>query len=101
MNSNGHCHFSVFQNSVEVMTDKCESENTVSDTSLYQCCCSDCNCTKFSASSSRITENNVKYFLRDEVAVHNKLQDFWVILHGNVLDLTMFLKTRQDSMTCV
>ncbi|XP_063697746.1 cytochrome b5 domain-containing protein 1 [Culicoides brevitarsis] len=41
----------------------------------------------------------MKYFLRDEVLMHNKPKDFWVIFFNDVLDLTLFFKTREDSMT--
>ncbi|XP_055644328.1 cytochrome b5 domain-containing protein 1 [Toxorhynchites rutilus septentrionalis] len=33
-----------------------------------------------------IGQNN--YFLRDEVAVHNQIGSAWVIIHGNVFDIT-------------
>lgn len=67
---------------------------------LYQCGSQDCKAIQ-KRESVRVPEQIVKYYLRDEVVVHNTLNDFWVILHGNVLDLTIFLNTRQDSMTCV
>ncbi|CAD6999632.1 unnamed protein product [Ceratitis capitata] len=38
----------------------------------------------------------MRYYLHDEVVLHNKKDDFWVVLHGNVLDLTPFLKDRYD-----
>ena len=39
----------------------------------------------------------LKYYLYDEVCIHNKRDDFWVVIHGNVLDLTQLLNDRCDS----
>uniref|UniRef100_A0A1I8N4C5 Cytochrome b5 domain-containing protein 1 n=1 Tax=Musca domestica TaxID=7370 RepID=A0A1I8N4C5_MUSDO len=41
--------------------------------------------------------SNLRYFLYDEVCVHNKKDDFWIVIHGNVFDLTPMLRDRQDS----
>lgn len=43
----------------------------------------------------------MRYYLHDEVVLHNKKDDFWVVLHGNVLDLTPFLKDRYDHWNSV
>lgn len=37
-----------------------------------------------------LPEPSVKRYIRDEVVVHNRHDDIWVILNGNVLDLTSF-----------
>lgn len=39
----------------------------------------------------------LKYYLYDEVCIHNKRDDFWVVIHGNVFDLTQLLNDRLDS----
>ncbi|KAM7351894.1 cytochrome b5 domain-containing protein 1 [Cochliomyia hominivorax] len=39
----------------------------------------------------------MKYYLYDEVCIHNKRNDFWVVIHGNILDLTPLLNDRSDS----
>jgi hypothetical protein len=41
----------------------------------------------------------MKYYLRDEVVIHNRSDDIWIIIHGKVLDLTKLLKDRKDSDT--
>lgn len=41
--------------------------------------------------------SKLRYFLYDEVCVHNKKDDFWIVIHGNVFDLTPMLRDRQDS----
>lgn len=33
-----------------------------------------------------------KFYLRNEVVVHNHPNDFWIIIAGIVLDLTKFIK---------
>ncbi|KAH8262726.1 cytochrome b5 domain-containing protein 1 [Drosophila bipectinata] len=38
----------------------------------------------------------MRYYLKDEVVGHNKKDDFWVIIHMNVFDLTEMLKDRTD-----
>lgn len=43
----------------------------------------------------------VKYYLPDEVVVHNKLDDIWVIINGNVLDLTNFFQSRTEFLSPV
>lgn len=39
----------------------------------------------------------MKYYLYDEVCIHNKRNDFWVVIHNNILDLTPLLIDRSDS----
>lgn len=43
----------------------------------------------------------IKFFTKDEVVVHNRPEDFWLIIHGWVLDLTSMLQKRRCSMTPV
>ncbi|XP_055384267.1 cytochrome b5 domain-containing protein 1 [Condylostylus longicornis] len=40
-----------------------------------------------------------KFFIRDEVVIHNKPHDFWIIIHGNVLDLTSFIISKLRNNT--
>jgi Cytochrome b5-like Heme/Steroid binding domain len=41
----------------------------------------------------------MKYFRRDEIVVHNTISDIWVIINGQVFDLSKLLKDRHDSDT--
>ncbi|XP_037805588.1 cytochrome b5 domain-containing protein 1 [Lucilia sericata] len=41
--------------------------------------------------------DKMKYYLYDEVCIHNNKNDFWVVIHGNILDLTPLINDRQDS----
>ena len=41
------------------------------------------------------------FFTRDEVVIHNSTNDMWVILNGNVLDLTNLFEGRIESMNDV
>lgn len=43
----------------------------------------------------------MRFYLLDEVVLHNKKDDFWVVIHGNVLDLTPLLKDRYDHWNSV
>ncbi|KAH8412109.1 hypothetical protein KR222_011377 [Zaprionus bogoriensis] len=38
----------------------------------------------------------LRYYLFDEVVIHNKKHDCWVVIHSNVLDLTPLLNDRRD-----
>uniref|UniRef100_A0A336LEN1 CSON010479 protein n=1 Tax=Culicoides sonorensis TaxID=179676 RepID=A0A336LEN1_CULSO len=61
------------------------------ENNIYKCFCADCTSIEKELivySHSSINPGN-KHFLRDEVVLHNKPNDFWIILHENVLDLTM------------
>ncbi|XP_037961096.1 cytochrome b5 domain-containing protein 1 [Teleopsis dalmanni] len=42
----------------------------------------------------------IKIYKRDEVAPHNKLDDFWVIFYGKVLNLTPFIQDRLFTWNC-
>ncbi|XP_055838467.1 cytochrome b5 domain-containing protein 1 [Episyrphus balteatus] len=39
----------------------------------------------------------IKYFIYDEVVIHDKIDNFWVIIHGDVIDLTPLLQDRIES----
>ncbi|XP_075151124.1 cytochrome b5 domain-containing protein 1 [Haematobia irritans] len=39
----------------------------------------------------------MRYYRYDEVCIHNKKEDFWIVIHGNVFDLTAMLKDRQET----
>ncbi|XP_013107657.2 cytochrome b5 domain-containing protein 1 [Stomoxys calcitrans] len=39
----------------------------------------------------------MRYYRYDEVCLHNKKEDFWVVIHGNVFDLTPMLRDRQET----
>lgn len=43
----------------------------------------------------------VKYYCPDEVAVHNKPDDIWVVINRNILDLSAFCTWRTDFLTPV
>lgn len=45
--------------------------------------------------------NTLRYYLYDEICIHNKKDDFWVVIHDHVLDLTTMLKDRLDSWNSV
>lgn len=51
--------------------------------------------------ADNVHKNPVKYYLPDEVVVHNKLDDIWVIINGNVLDLTNFFQSRTEFLSPV
>ncbi|EDW71336.1 cytochrome b5 domain-containing protein 1 [Drosophila virilis] len=38
----------------------------------------------------------LRYYLMDEVCIHNKKTDFWIVIHKNVFDLTPMIKDRRD-----
>ncbi|XP_030383222.1 cytochrome b5 domain-containing protein 1 [Scaptodrosophila lebanonensis] len=38
----------------------------------------------------------MRFYLKDEVALHNKKDDMWVAIHENVLDLTPLIRDRLD-----
>jgi hypothetical protein len=40
----------------------------------------------------------MKYYIRNEVYLHNRLDNCWVIINDTVFDLTAFFKMREDSM---
>lgn len=43
----------------------------------------------------------IRYFTKDEIVVHNKPDDIWLIIHGWVLDLSDFFEKRRCSMNDV
>ncbi|XP_034670226.1 cytochrome b5 domain-containing protein 1 [Drosophila subobscura] len=42
------------------------------------------------------TINKLRYYLRDEIVLHNKKDDCWITIHGNVFDLTPMIRDRLD-----
>ncbi|EDW77832.1 uncharacterized protein Dwil_GK24335 [Drosophila willistoni] len=42
------------------------------------------------------SNKKLRYYLRDEVVIHNKKCDCWVIIHRKVFDLTALIKDRLD-----
>uniref|UniRef100_A0A336LY10 CSON007851 protein n=1 Tax=Culicoides sonorensis TaxID=179676 RepID=A0A336LY10_CULSO len=57
------------------------------ENNIYKCFCADCTSIEKELivySHSSINPGN-KHFLRDEVVLHNKPNDFWIILHENAL----------------
>lgn len=38
----------------------------------------------------------LRYYLMDEVCIHNKKTDFWIVIHKNVFDLTRMIEDRRD-----
>lgn len=45
--------------------------------------------------------NNLHYYLYDEICLHNKRDDFWVVIHDHVFNLTIMLKDRIDTWNSV
>jgi len=43
----------------------------------------------------------IKYYLRDEVVIHNSMYDIWVIVQCRVFDLTRLIRDRMDTMNDV
>ncbi|XP_055921240.1 cytochrome b5 domain-containing protein 1 [Eupeodes corollae] len=39
----------------------------------------------------------IKYYIYDEIVIHDKIDDFWVNIHRDVIDLTPLLQDRRDS----
>lgn len=39
----------------------------------------------------------IKYYRWDEVVIHNLSDDNWVVIHGNIFDLTRLIIERRDS----
>lgn len=48
-----------------------------------------------------LPEAPVKRYIRDEVVVHNRHDDIWVIINGTVLDLTSFYRKIQGLISPV
>lgn len=46
-------------------------------------------------------ESKCVHYTRDEVVVHNKPDDIWVIVNDRVFDLTNLVQSRLDSMNDV
>lgn len=42
-----------------------------------------------------------KFFLRDEVVIHNKVDDVWVIVNGFVLNITSLFQNRTKFINAV
>jgi hypothetical protein len=43
----------------------------------------------------------VQYFRWDEIVTHNLADDIWVVIHGNVFDLTRLMLDRKDTINLV
>lgn len=43
----------------------------------------------------------LRFYLWDEVVIHNKKDDCWVVIHRNVLDLTPMIRDRLDHWNAV
>lgn len=51
------------------------------------CCCSE------TIICPPIEIKKLKFYLRNEVVIHNQPDDIWIIINGRVLDITKFIKT--------
>lgn len=47
-----------------------------------------CGCSADEGMSSSTLADKVTFFLKDEVLLHNKKDDAWVIVNGKVIDIT-------------
>lgn len=43
--------------------------------------------------------NKCKYFTRDEVIIHNKIDDIWIIINNRVFDLTEYFYYKKSILT--
>lgn len=43
----------------------------------------------------------LKFYTYDEVVIHNKQDDFWVVVHRNIFDLSPLIEDRKDSWNVV
>lgn len=43
----------------------------------------------------------LRFYLFDEVVIHNKKDDCWVVIHRNVFDLTPMIRDRLDHWNAV
>ncbi|EDV99126.1 cytochrome b5 domain-containing protein 1 [Drosophila grimshawi] len=42
----------------------------------------------------------MRYYLMDEICIHNKKEDCWIVIYRNVFDLTPMIKDRLDHWNC-
>lgn len=45
--------------------------------------------------------NEVRYYTRNEVVIHNKTDDIWVIINNVIFNLTRIIENRSDTMNDV
>lgn len=46
-------------------------------------------------------DRSVRYYTRNEVVIHNKMTDIWVIINNVIFNLTRLMENRSDTMNNV